>query len=361
MMACEALIRAEIEKGGPISFARFLELALYHPEHGYYASGTPRTGQRGDFLTAPTTGPALGRVLAELAEHVWLQTGALEGFLIVEQGAGEGWLLKDVLDSLPTHLACAAQPVIIEPLAALRTRQQARLGGRKVRWVTRETELPRCPGFYFSNELLDALPFHRLVRRGQEWRELGVGVEGGGLVFVDLPVSEDAAAEARQLPPLPEGFVAEVRPLAQRWLACLANHLPSGLILTMDYGYMREQLWRWPQGTLRCYQNHRCDTQPLETPGAKDITSHVDFSALAAAGEAAGLRVLGPVLLERFLVRAAARILQRMEGNPDSHFLRNFQYLIRPESFGAAFQVMGFAAGALREQPLPGFEDAWTI
>ena len=345
--AVSELIAREIDSSGPISFARFMELALYDPGDGYYASGKVRIGKQGDFFTNVSVGAFFGRLLAGQFVEVWERLGKPDDFTVVEQGAHDGTLAADVLDALVELLPGGFRYLIVEPTPFWRTEQEKTLGrfGDKVGWVGDVSALPRFRGVHFSNELVDAFPFHLLQSLGDGWRELMVVRSGDGFAFE----SASGGTVPAGLPARPEGFLLEVRPAASTWLSSVTGRLDAGMILVIDYGYTRENLWadHRTRGTFSCYSGHRRDEDVLADPGAKDITSHVDFTQLAADAVRLGLEVEGFADQHHYLVGASETYLRALEGSApvgeSRKALRNLQTLIHPESMGRQFHYLGLA------------------
>ncbi len=211
----------------------------------------------------------------------------------------------------------------------------------KVGWVDDVSALPSFRGVHFSNELVDALPFHLLQSQGDGWKELMVVRAGEGFAFE----AANTTAIPAGLPARPDGFLLEVRPAASVWLASVAERIEAGMILVIDYGYTRENLWadHRTRGTFSCYSGHRRDDDVLSDPGDKDITSHVDFTQLAGEAAGLGLAVEGFADQHHYLVGASERYLRTLEGSApvgDSRkALRNLQTLIHPESMGRQFII----------------------
>jgi SAM-dependent MidA family methyltransferase len=355
------LIAAEIDAAGPLPFARFMELALYHPEFGYYASGRARIGRRGDFYTSVSVGPVFGRVLADQFLEMWENLGRPDPFAIVEQGANDGSLAADILSALPAE--CPVEYHVVEPVARLQEVQRSRLAAfdRPVFWHESVAALPPFTGVHFSNELVDALPFHLCRSTGEGWEELCVGREGDGFVFVPAAASLDTS----RLPRRPAGYVTELRPAAEAWLTGLAEKLLAGYLLIADYGFSTADLFapHRSEGTFSCYRAHHRDAKPLEDPGEKDITAHVDFTALVLAAERSGLQWEGFTDQHHFLVGAAQRLLQSLSGPPDAarqKQLRALQTLLHPETMGTQFHYLGFSRNVPNRVTLSGFRFART-
>lgn len=343
--AVSDLIAREIDASGPISFARFMELALYEPGDGYYASGKVRIGKQGDFFTNVSVGAFFGRLLAGQLVEVWERLGRPGDFTVVEQGAHDGTLAADVVSALSELLPGGFRYLIIEPASFWRTEQEKVLGrfGDRIGWVDDVSRLPRFRGVHLSNELVDALPFHLLQSQGDGWRELMVIRAGDGFAFQ----SADTDVIPPALPERPEGVLLEVRPAAVAWLASMAERLEAGMILIIDYGYTRENLWaeHRTRGTFSCYSGHRRDDDVLSNPGSKDITSHVDFTQLADEAGRLGLGVEGFADQHHYLVGASETYLRSLEGSApvgeSRKALRNLQTLIHPESMGRQFHYLG--------------------
>lgn len=360
----EALISAEIESLGPMTFARFMELALYHPAHGYYSSGQASIGKAGDFFTSVSVGPLFGQLLARQFEEMWAALGKPERFTLVEQGANDGQLALDILSTLKGDFAQACEYCIIEPLDNLQARQREKLHGQKVSWRRDVTDLSDFEGVHFSNELIDALPFHLLRSNGESWEESHVAMEEGRFVFLSRTPSEAVLPLLSSLPRRPAGTMAELRPAAALWMNQLSAKLRRGFILVIDYGFPREKMFarHRHEGTFSCYRDHKRDAKPLEDPGLKDITSHVDFSALAESALTAGLRIEGFADQHHFLVGASESLLRALDGAvPDAatrKTLNALRTLLHPESMGTQFHYLAFSKNLPNPSSLSGFRHA---
>ncbi len=346
------LIRDEIRVRGPVSFAWFMEQALYHPEHGYYSSGRCAIGRRGDYFTSVSVGPLFGKMLAAQFAEIWEGLGRPNDFVIVEQGAHHGEFATDVLESLQERrpeLFAALRYRIIEPFPILRQRQEGVLRpfAKKVEWVASLEELEPFCGVHFSNELLDAMPVHLLVATGDPaarvWQERFVERTSCGLAFLDQPVTEvRLQARLAKLPPPPaERFQTEINLAALDWITALAPKLRRGVALAADYGLTRADFYSPARtsGTLQCYAEHRVLPSPLENPGAGDITTHVEWTSLAERAEECGLTIAGFTDQHHFLTGLLA-------GHPDlatagAEKSRALQTLLHPEFLGIKFQFLG--------------------
>src|SRR2546428_1216542 len=266
--------------GGWISFARYMHLALHEPGLGYYASGARKFGPGGDFVTAPELGSLFGRTLAR---HLG------DSERILEIGAGRG-ALADVLSHDREYL-------ILETSAELAARQRERLGGR-VRHIQRLPE--RFRGAVIANEVVDAMPVHIV-----HWTEGAIMERGVGshLEWADRAATGELLAAAQRIE-VPAPYVSEIGLAARAWMRTLVESLEQGAIFVIDYGFPRHEYYH-PQrstGTLMCHYEHRAHADPFARPGEEDITSHVDFSALAEAAHDAGAEVLGYATQAQFLV-----------------------------------------------------------
>jgi SAM-dependent MidA family methyltransferase len=353
------VIRSAIAAGGPIPFRDFMELALYHPALGYYASGRARVGRKGDFFTNVSVGSLFGRLLARQFAGMWRAMGSPAAFAILEQGAHEGEFAADVLGALrDLEPVCfeAASYRIIEPLPVLASRQRERLApfAAKTAWVASIEELAGAVGVHFSNELLDAFPVHLVVWTGREWRERHVADRAGTFVFTDGPLTSAALEVACGEMPLflPAGYVTEVNLAARRWIGDVGMCLRRGFVLAVDYGWNREEYYAPGRiaGTLSARASHRPQRDPLARPGEHDLTAHVEFSSVIEAAGAAGLRLAGFTDQHHFMVGLGA--LHFADG-ANAADRRAFQTLMHPEMMGCAFKVLCLAKGI---GPLPELE-----
>jgi len=351
MNPLETIIRDEIRTRGPMRFDRYMELALYHPEHGYYAK--PRKiGREGDFFTSVSVGPLFGRLLARQARQM---ADLLDEpvFWIVEQGAHDGRLAHDFLEEarhMPAFFA-RLRYLIIEPSGAAMQMHRKTLAEfeDKVEWCSALDRTPeeRPSGLFLSNELVDAFPV-RLVQRGpEEWRESHVMVDGDGpLIWCSTEILNDELREAVRELALPElpSYRTEINLAARRWMQDIAGFMRRGYIVTIDYGYPASVFYASfrSEGTLTCYREHRRGENVLADPGEQDITAHVDFTALARIGEKAGWRTLALVDQQRFLTGIAH---DEMAGSAIyspalTEQLPAWRTLTDPGFLGAKFQVL---------------------
>jgi SAM-dependent MidA family methyltransferase len=363
-------IAAEIGKKGAIPFAQFMAHALYCPNCGYYEREEDIIGRQGDYYTGVSVGSLFGELLA-LRFAEWLEP--LPSAQLVEAGAHDGTLAKDILSWLRRHRPalmerleyCIAEPS--ERRQAWQRRTLAEFAG-KVRWVKDVAELQPVRGVIFCNELLDALPAHRLgwdaARR--EWFEWGVTLEAERFAWTRLsgpPSAETTAALLSHLPQLgaagaeglmgvlPDGFIVEVSPAAQAWWRQAAAALDAGKLVAIDYGLTADELLapECREGTLRAYYQHRASSDVLARPGEQDITAHVNFTAIAATGERAGLTTACLQRQSQFLTAIAAQAWQ--DATPAAPWTaerkRQFQTLTHPAHLGQGFRVLVQSRGAL--------------
>jgi SAM-dependent MidA family methyltransferase len=355
---------------GPIPFARFMHLALYCPVYGYYEKEGDNIGCGGDYFTSVSVGTLFGELLAcQLAQ--WLEELAPRPLCVVEAGAHRGELARDLLAWLSSRRPDLYHRLgywIIEPSPGRRRWQQQTLAdfSDHCSWGQRLSDLAGAPrfGVFFSNELLDAFPVHKLGwdAQNQTWFEWGVTVENGRFCWTRLPARGwllalsrrwvEPAGFAALAPHLPDGFGIEVAPAALRWWRQAASLVAAGRLLTFDYGLTTDELLlpHRPGGTLRAYRRHQVSTDVLLAPGERDITAHVNFSALQSVGEEAGLTAEGLFTQAQWLTGLAARTwageLPFDEWTPARR--RQFQTLTHPEHLGRAFRVL------VQARPPPG-------
>ncbi len=348
-----ALIRDEIARHGPIPFARFMDLALYAPDAGYYMRDAERIGARGDYYTSSHLHPLFGELIAEQLMQMIEILGA-GPVTIIEQGAGRGALAFDVVealaraDNLPKW-----QYVIIEKSPAMIAQQQRLLGpfirSGRVGWAE---ALPAEPvdGCVLSNELVDAFPVHRVVLRDGALQEIYVDVAGEGLVErLDAPSTPALAAYLNRLGvTLIEAQQAEINLAAIDWMRAVGRALRRGFVLTIDYGYSAEDLYDplRRRGTLLAYHRHQTSEAFYERVGRQDLTAHVDFTSLAWAGRDAGLEVGGFVDQTSFLLglgahEAAERLIATAADDAErERVVAGVRGLLDPQDMGRLFKVL---------------------
>jgi SAM-dependent MidA family methyltransferase len=352
----QRLITTRIAEAGPLTVAEYMELALYHPSLGYYATQAQRSGRAGDFYTSVDAGPLFGACLAAyLARGYESPTGHIAGsrkslhpFDLVDAGAGNGRLARDILDAAEREFPDfygAIRLHLVERSAAARAAQCEVLGPHAGKLASAGCAMPReIHGAVIANELLDALPCHLVVMTADGLREIRVGP---GMTPVAGPVSTEEidAQLARVGATLEPGWRAEVNLKAPQWIADTARALRAGELLVFDYGYEAAQLYSAARssGTLARYAAHHVDDRWLETPGEADLTSHVDFTAVRISAEAAGLRMTRFIDQARFLIdagvldrlatgRRLGDVRQRLQGRT----------LVAPTGLGSTMKVMAF-------------------
>jgi SAM-dependent MidA family methyltransferase len=352
-------IQALIAERGSVRFRDFMELALYHPAHGYYGAGRARLGRAGDYFTNVSVGRVFGELLAGEFFAMWEGLGKPAEFTIVEQGANDGTFAEDVLgwcrEKAPDFFE-ALRYEIVEGIEVLRGAQGARLGEYrgKVSWRDSVGDLPGFTGVHFSNELVDALPVHLARFRDGEWRELYVTAELG---WSEEPVRDAALSEALADMPRIEGYTTEVNLEALKWAAGVAGKIERGWVLVIDYGFPRGRYYAPERGagTLECYAGHMKGLDPLARPGFCDLTAHVEFTSLARAFLEAGMTLAGYTDQHHFLTGLVGRAFAQR--TPSAQEARGLKTLLHPEMLGRAFQVLGMGRG-VAEAGLAGFQYA---
>ena len=318
------LIRAAIHSRGPVTFAWFMEQALYHPEHGYYSSGRARIGRKGDYFTNVSVGPLFGRLMAGQFAEIWQRMGEPAGFTIVEEGSHGGDFARDLRQAAEQH-----HPHFFRALRYL---------GREVHGP----DLEPFSGLHFSNELIDSFPVHLVKWTGKEWRERHVDLTDDGFAFIDLPLTTPELAEhVATIPePLPAGYETEINLSAQRWVETLATALTRGYVIAVDYGFPRDEFYapHRTSGTLQCYQQHKVVPDPLTRVGEMDISTHVEWSSLIECAQSCGFEVAGFTDQHRFITGLLTEEIVQ-----DAKSSRALQTLLHPEFMGSKFQVLVLA------------------
>lgn len=345
-------ILRQIDENGPLDFAAFMELALYEPKLGYYARHTRQIGRRGDFFTSVSTGPLFGKLLARRFLQHWRDIGEPQKWRVIESGAHDGTLALDILTAIhaisPTA-AAALEYTIAEPLDSLRAAQNAKLSRftKNIRQVANALALAdeRLPGIAFGNEVLDALPFHLVERHESSWLELRVGRDGdASLAWTRHAITNPALIAA--IAPLGEHFTeghrAEIRNNFADFLQPLSAALDHGLMIWIDYGFAAADLHHplRHSGTLRTFSHHRAGDDPLANPGERDITAHVDFTAVAQAAMKMGGKAINFHNQGAWLTYLARDWLTGREGHPSAAEIRQFQTLTHPAHLGGKFHVL---------------------
>ncbi|AVS71958.1 hypothetical protein C8247_17030 [Paracidovorax avenae] len=340
--------------GGWIGFDRFMEWALYTPGLGYYANALPKFGtlpQSGsDFVTAPEMSPVFGQALARQVQDALDATGTHD---VWEFGAGSGALAAQLLEALGDGVR---HYTIVDLSGSLRERQRDRLApwGDRVQWAQALPE--RIEGVVVGNEVLDAMPVQLLARhggaQGGTWHERGVVVEPGDggeprFAWEDRPTALRPPVE----PEGPQDYVTEIHAQGEGFLRMLGQRLARGAAFLIDYGFPEAEYYH-PQrhmGTLVCHRAHQVDSDPLIDVGAKDITAHVNFTAMAVAAQEAGLDVLGYTTQAHFLINCG--MLALLEPLPQAQRAQAAKLMMEHE-MGELFKVLALGAGVPAWTPM---------
>jgi SAM-dependent MidA family methyltransferase len=348
--ALQRLIAAEIaERGGAIPFSRFMELALYAPNLGYYSGGAAKLGRDGDFTTAPEISPLFGATLARAAAAIMAQSGPN----IIEFGAGTGKLARDVLHALTEAGVAVASYTIIELSGELRARQQEALKDYpQVRWLNAFPDT--FQGVVLANEVLDAMPVELVVKEGGQWRRQMVTIEDGRFAFeqgeADAALLEQIARQVPDAGQLQDGYLTEVHPVACGFMRTLAEMFKArgsrGAAILVDYGFPAHEYYfdERSSGTLMCHYRHHAHPDPFYLPGLQDITAHVDFTAMALSAQDAGLDVLGYMSQAAFLLACGiGELLLQTDPEDALRYLpqsKAVQKLVSPAEMGELFKVL---------------------
>lgn len=309
-----------------------MNIALYHPDNGYYTTNSSILGPNGDFITSPHLGHDFGQLLAIQFADMWQVLGQPRPFQLVEMGAGQGLIAADVLAYLQQHYPdcyAALNYIIIEKSSALRALQQEHL--TQVTWTTLD-DLPPITGCLFSNELLDAFPVHIIEKHNNQLQEVYVTTQDNSFQETLGPLSTEKIIQYLDLVNIdlltdtyPDGYRTEINLAALNWLETAANPIDRGFLLTIDYGHTAQRYYSPARhkGTLKCYHQHRHHDDPYINIGQQDLTAHIDFTALQNHGQNLGLTTLGYTQQGLFLMALGlgdrlATLTQSITPGPDS-------------------------------------------
>lgn len=354
-MSLREFILREIAENGPVPFSRYMELCLYHPEWGFYARPGERFGKTGDYYTASDVHAVFGRLLARQFHQMWQALGQPERLDLVELGPGRGLFARDVLD-----WSAGKFPEFFRALRYRLVEQSSHLRDRLREWLREyvtsgrasvETELAEFDdsAIVFANEFFDALPVEVVDWRGQ----VRVGAEGERLVERFVPASPEALEFLDSYGVHPEeGERVEATLQAVRWMRDGAARIRRGFLLVIDYGYTRDELLAGRhRGTVTAMRSHTVSDSPYEAPGEQDITAHVNFTALRAAGHAEGLDLRGHVTQAQFLIGIGEEneFADAFEGirSPQEHtkVALQLKHLVTPAGMGETFHVLVMGKG----------------
>ena len=355
------IIKEEIRESGPISFRRFVELSLFHPEQGYYSSGNARIGKKGDFYTAPSVHRSFGETLSRLLAKASLLLGD-EKFTVVEFGASNGQLAFDILEALRENhpgLYSRTDYVIseINPVARQTAKKTLERHRERVRWTDDLQKIERdgfC-GVVIANEFIDSLPFHRLKSDGEKIREVFLSLRDGEIEEVIRdPETEDVHEfSKRYLDGYAQGEEAEACLLAGKWLADVGRALQKGFVLCIDYGSLATELYspEKRKGTWRCFYRHELNSDPYARVGEQDITANVNFSELMRVGNILGLATVKYATQGQFLIDWGILEIFKTYDKPENQGDRlAAKTLFMPEFMGRKFKALLQAKGFSEEE-----------
>lgn len=344
---CEKVIQCiqqEIQKNGPISFARYMELALYAPGLGYYVAGARKLGRDGDFVTAPEISSLFSKCVANKCDEVLSQ---IKNSSILELGAGSGKMALDILLHLSSLKHLPQHYFILEISADLKERQQELLKKTLPEFFSRIIWLDALPenfeGIVLANEVVDALPVHRFKIKNNEVYEVKVGCADNNFIEVDA-LADDGLANVVKQHGLPDNYMSEIHLNLQGWVAALAHTLSQGEMLFIDYGFPEHEYYHpdRSQGTLMCHYQHQAHDNPYILTGLQDITAHVNFSQLIDALEASGCAILNYDTQANFLINYGLIDELQRATNADNYLdlAQQVKVLTLPSEMGELFKVV---------------------
>lgn len=352
-MTLKQKIIQKIKNEGPMNFETFMDMALYHPELGYYMKDTSRIGKEGDFYTSPHLHPIFGAMLGRQMLEMQHFLDNTKNFHIVEMGAGIGYLAKDILDYLVRSrkhekFFHSLKYTIVELNPAIKTKQQELLADHrdKIEWVSKLDELKPFSGCFLSNELLDAFPV-RIVEMDRDLTEIYLSVSDDELIEIGKPPSEDVIQYLKEFSidlSSMQPCRTEINLRIKDWLQQLNEKLKEGFILTIDYGYPSFEYYTEERnkGTLLCYYKHQLSENPYINIGEQDITAHVNFSSLYKWGDEMGFKTVGFCPQGTYLISLGIdEVITELYGeSPDAYDIAKIKGLIFTEGMGESHKVM---------------------
>lgn len=353
------LIKEEIALDGAITFSRFMELALYHPIHGYYQNRYDKIGKMGDYITAPEISPLYAYCLAKQCQQILenISNGA-----ILELGAGNGTLAVNILLSLETGQSLPETYYILDVSTDFKVKQKELFSQKIPHLLHRIVWLDQLPekkfnGIIIANEVLDAFPVHKFVIKNG-FKENYVAIYDDNFIWETSEPSLELKKFAGLFENLDENYESEINTLIYPWINSLQNCLQEGLILLIDYGFPRAEYYHVDRnkGTLMCHYQHRAHSDPLKLIGLQDITCHVDFTAVAEAAQKFNLDTAGYTTQANFLLSCGILDFVENSGDLVSSVVMNqgIKKLLMPEEMGELFKVLAITKQV--EKPLIGFQ-----
>ena len=355
----QSIIRDIINEKGKISFHEFMDLSLYHPEHGYYMSSREKIGKEGDFYTSPDVHKVFGTTIMKQLKEMKSLLPEDKNFHIIEAGAGKGSMCRQILDAAKEREPSLYESIrysIVEKSAALMDIQKESISSaghlEKVSWQKDMASALKVTesAVVISNELIDAFPVHRVVFSADRWEEIFLTLAGDEFSEVTGPLSDPSleAYLSKLEGPFDNGYKTEVNLDGVRWIKNIGENLKKGFLVTIDYGYPKADYYSplRNDGTLLCYYRHSTTDNPYTRVGEQDITAHIDFSSLAEAGKESGLELTG--FCEQFHFLMGLGVFDELNSMDETEDFNSEAYrenmaikrLLMPEAMGGTFKVL---------------------
>lgn len=335
------IIKDKIVESGPMCFADFMELALYHPEYGYYTSKSHKIGKAGDFFTAPHTTSLFGRTIGKAIQKYFGD----KPVKIIEFGAGHGWLAKDITDYLEEQ-NILYEYFIIELSASMIERQKRLLAGKsKIKWLSDLHNVAKDDFFILANELLDAMPVHRVIKSGSDIDEIKVGLKDGTFRDIHTKPCPEVVSFIEQNPDFKNSVIeGEINTGSIKWLEDVIVKLTGGSILIIDYGYTNKELSHYPNGTVNCFFEHVSTGDPYINIGSQDITAYVNFDPLIKVAErrdySRGILSQSAFLIENGIFDEQQKLMKTMDEINKFKLSMSIKTLIMPNAMGERFKCL---------------------